>query len=100
MALNHPAVAQRLADGLAILQVLAYRNGSVIAGRLNKQHREDLAKTTLQSWTYGQDDHMPAWELLWKLRRYMQQGALHLVQTLWSWCSVFLGLFTEGPVRG
>ena len=67
------AVAQRIADGLAILQMLADDQGSAIAGRLSEQQRHDLAKMTLQSWAAGQEGDRLARELLWKLLR---SGAL------------------------
>ena len=67
------AVAQRIADGLAILQMLADDQGSAIAGRLSEQQQDDLAKMTFQSWAVGQDGDRLARELLWKLLR---SGAL------------------------
>ena len=63
------AAAQRTADGLAILQMLADDQGSAIAGRLSEQQRDDLTKVTLQSWAAGQDGDRLARELLWKLLR-------------------------------
>ena len=62
-------MAQRIADGLAILQMLADDQGSAIAGRLSEQQRNDLAKMTLQSWAAGQAGDRLARELLWKLLR-------------------------------
>ena len=62
-------MAQRIADGLAILQMLADDQGSAIAGRLSEQQRNDFAKMTLQSWAAGQDGDRLARELLWKLLR-------------------------------
>ena len=67
------AVAQRIADGLAILQMLADDQGAATAGRLSEQQRDDLAKMTLRSWAAGQDGDRLARELLWKLLR---SGAL------------------------
>lgn len=63
------AAAQRIADGLAILQMLADDQGSAIAGRLSEQQRDDLTKVTLQSWAAGQDGDRLARKLLWKLLR-------------------------------
>ncbi len=63
------AAAQRIADGLAILQMLADDQGSAIAGKLSEQQRDDLTKVTLQSWAAGQDGDRLARELLWKLLR-------------------------------
>ena len=67
------AVAQWIANGLTLLQMLADRQDSFNFGRLNEHQREELAEMTVKSWAAGQGGDRLEQELLCKLLR---SGAL------------------------
>ena len=100
------AVAQRIADGLAILQMLADDQGSAIAGRLSEQQRSDLAKMTFQCWAAGQDGDRVARELLWKLLRsgahfsHVTRGEVLLGRALSMHSTCLWGVLLDSSSQG